>query len=72
MYVWLMELYGRQFRPMELNPGCMFGSWNYMVGSFSLWRSIVVYVWCMELYGRQFWSMKVNPVVFCCMELDGR
>ena len=50
--VWCMELYGRQFRPMELNPGCMFGSWNYMVGSFSLWRSIRVYVWCMELYIR--------------------
>ena len=44
-------------------PGCMFGAWNYMVGSFGLCRSIRVYVWCMELYGRQFWPMEVNPGV---------
>ena len=24
---------------------CMFGAWNYVVGSFGLWRSIRVYVW---------------------------
>ena len=41
--------------------GCMYGAWNYMVGSFGLWRSIRVYVWCMEFYGRQFWCMEVNP-----------
>ena len=29
--------------------GCMYGAWNYMVGSFGVWRSIRVYVWCMEL-----------------------
>ena len=34
--------------------GRMYGAWNYMVGSFGLWRSIRVYVWCMELYGSQF------------------
>ena len=44
-------------------PGCLFGAWNYMVGSFGVCRSIRVYVWCMELDVRQFWSMEVNPGV---------
>ena len=42
---------------------CMFGAWNYVVGSFGLRRSIRVYVCWMELFGRQFWSMEVNPGV---------
>ena len=37
-----------------VQSGCMFGVWNFLVGSFGLWRSIRVYVWCMHLYGRQF------------------
>ena len=42
---------------------CMFGAWNYVIGSFGLRRSIRVYVWWMEFFGRQFRSMEVNPGV---------
>ena len=64
MYAWCMELDGRHFWSLEINPGvclvhgfiwqavsvyggqsgCMFGAWNYLVGSFVLWSSIRVYV----------------------------
>ena len=48
---------------------CMFGGWNYMVGSFGLWRSTRVYVWCMELYGRQFCLWRSTRVYVRRMEL---
>ena len=78
VYVWCMELYGRQFclwRPTRVYVWCM----ELMVGSFRVWRSTrqvwkssMVYAWCMKLCGRQFWSTEVNPVVFCYIELDVR
>ena len=70
---WCMEVKPVKYRGQVLHEmgyaflvcggqsGCMYGAWNYMVGSFGLWRSIRVYVWCMEFYGRQFWCMEVNP-----------
>ena len=40
-------------------PGCMVGAWNFMVGSFAVWRST-----------RQVW--RSSMLYFCCMELCGR
>ena len=56
-------MYGGQPVKYRGQVRCMFGAWNYVVGSFGLWRSIWVYVWWTELHGMQFWSMEVNSGV---------
>ena len=50
MYVWCMELYGRQFRSVEVNPGvCLV----YGV----LWQAVLVYGGQPVKYRGQVWCM---------------
>ena len=49
MYVWCLELYGRQFSCMEVNPSSMEVKYGVCL--------------CMNLCGRQFWSTEANPGV---------